>query len=154
MDYTNLDDKQLQALIERLKYPKNTISYHKIDKIIASLFGTIDINEAIIDDDDIEYVLGIYRGKYNVQKFTIHLRFKETHDHLIRIDVHPTGRHLNPDGTIITDSHIHIYSNQYKKHDAIAIPLDEFNFPNVRTIIEVYDEFVKMVNIKKTRGTD
>ena len=66
MDYTNLDDKQVQALIERLKYPKNTISYHKIDKIIASLFGTIDINEAIIDDDDIEYVLGIYRSKiYN-----------------------------------------------------------------------------------------
>lgn len=151
MDLHNLNNNQVNELLERLKYPKNTISYHKINATISALFGKIDVEELILDDDDLQYVLRIYRGKYNPDRFSIHLRFKETNDHLARIDIHPTGRHENPDGAIITSSHIHIYSDKYSKRDAVAIPLDEFNFPNVRTIIEVYEEFTKLVNIRKTR---
>lgn len=153
MDLHNLTDRDVKELIEKLKYPKNTLSYHQINNTISGMFGKIDVNEAIIDDDNIQYVLGLYRGKYEPERFSIHIRFKETHDHLIRIDVNPTNRHINPDGTLITGSHIHIYKSGQKKKDAFAIPLDEYNFPNVHTIIEVYGEFVKMVNIKKTRGT-
>lgn len=151
MDLQNLNNTQVDELLKRLKYPKNTISYQKINTIISALFGKIDIEEAILDDDDLHYILRIYRGKYNAERFSIHLRFKETNDHLARIDIHPTGRHENPDSTIVTSSHIHIYSNAFPRRDAVAIPLDEFNFPNVRTIIEVYEEFVKLTNIRKTR---
>ncbi|MFV8211989.1 DUF6978 family protein [Streptococcus pluranimalium] len=151
MDLQNLNNTQVDELLKRLKYPKNTISYQKINAIISALFGKIDIEEAILDVDDLHYILRIYRGKYNAERFSIHLRFKETNDHLARIDIHPTGRHKNPDDTIVTSSHIHIYSNAFPRRDAVAIPLDEFNFPNVRTIIEVYEEFVKLTNIRKTR---
>ncbi|HFU4000424.1 TPA: hypothetical protein ACGO3D_000515 [Streptococcus suis] len=151
MDLKNLNNAQVDELLKRLKYPKNTISYQKIYTTISSLFGKIDIEEAILDDDDLQYILRIYRGKYNAERFSIHLRFKETNDHLARIDIHPTGRHENPDGAIVTSSHIHIYSNAFPRRDVVAIPLDEFNFPNVRTIIEVYEGFVRLTNIRKTR---
>lgn len=153
MNLEQLTDQKVKELIGKLKYPKNTLSYHQINSLISAMFGKIDVNEAIIDNDDIEYILGIYRGKYHADRFTIHIRFKETNDHLIRIDVHPNNRHVNPDGTIIVGSHIHIYSSKYDKKDAIAIPLNDYDFPNIRTIVEVYSEFVKMANIKKTRGT-
>lgn len=151
MDLDKLTDSQVQELIDRLKFPKNTISYEKINTVISSLFGKIDIDEAIIDDDDLQYILHIYRGQYNPDRFSISLRFQETNNHLARIDIHPTGRHQNPDGSIITEDHIHIYSSQYEKKDAIAIPLKDYKFPNIDNIVEVYYSFVELTNIRKTR---
>lgn len=135
-------------LINRLKEPKNRLSYNQIQHHLSSLFGTIEINEAVIDDDDIEYILRIYRGRVKATRFSIHLRFKDNHQHLVRIDIDPSGRHQNPDGTIITSDHIHIYSNQFDKRDAIAVPLAQANFPNIQTIVDAFYEFENYTNIR------
>ncbi|WP_067194704.1 DUF6978 family protein [Streptococcus sp. DD10] len=149
MDYTNLTDVDVQEIIRRIKHPKNYLSYDKIYNTIASMFGKIDIDETIIDDDDIQYILHIFRGKHNAERFSIHLRLKEFTDHIVRVDIHPSNRHENPDGTIITGSHIHIYSNRYEKRDRIAIPLANSDFPNITQIVDVFSEFVNYTNIQK-----
>ena len=148
MDLDNLNNQEVQILINRLKEPKNRLSYDKIHHQLSSLFGTIDIDEAVIDDDDIEYILHIYRGRIKSTRFSIHLRFKDNHQHLVRIDIDPSGRHQNPDGTIVTSDHIHIYSNQFDKRDIIAIPLEQANFPNVQTIVDAFREFENYTNIR------
>lgn len=148
MDLNNLNDNEVNQLIQILKYPKNIISFNKTYQKISKLFDKIDEEELIIDDGDIEYILSAYQGRIEINRFSIHLRFKDTHEHLIRIDINPTGRHQNPDGSIITDNHLHIYNNHFSKKDAVAIPLKNSNFPNVNTIIDAFVEFMKYTNIQ------
>lgn len=148
-DINDIDDIDVQVLIHKLKHPIKKISYQSINKQLLSLFGKIDINEAIIDDDDdIEYILHVYRGRIDANRFSLHIRFKENNYHLIRIDINPSGHHDNPDGKRITNSHMHIYSNHQFKRDAWAVPLTQTTFPNVTTIINAFTDFEKYNNIK------
>ncbi|HEM9634215.1 TPA: hypothetical protein U3L57_000118 [Streptococcus agalactiae] len=63
MDYTNLNDSDVKEIIDRLKYPKRLLNFNEIRNAISSLFGKIDIDEAIIDDYDVQYILHILEGK-------------------------------------------------------------------------------------------
>lgn len=149
MDYGNLNDQEVQWVIKKLKYPKKLLLFEEIKITISSLFGRIDVDELIVDNDDIQYLFHIFRGKRNPERFSIHLRFKETHDILVRVDINPSNKHINPDGKIILGNHIHIYSNKYPKRDSIAIPLEESNFPNINTISDVFSEFIRYTNIRE-----
>ena len=148
MNYNDLNDQQVQELINKLKYPKNELSFNEIHTTISSLFGKIDIDEAIIDDDDIQYILHIYRGRMNPERYSIHIRFKNSHNHLVRVDINPSNRHVNPDDSIVEGNHIHIYSNHYDKKDRVAIPLEDSDFPNLTHIVDVFSEFIKYTHIK------
>ena len=148
MNLNELTDKEVQNLIARLKEPKNILSYAQINHKISAMFGKIDLDEAIIDTEDIEYILRVYRGRIEPDRFSISLRFKDNNQHLVRVDINPSGRHKNPDGTIITDSHIHIYSSKYPKRDAVAHPINFSDFPNVKTIADAFFEFEKFNHIK------
>lgn len=148
MNVNNLTDTEVQQLIHRLKHPKNIISFNETYQNISRLFGRIDIEELIIDDGDIEYILSAYQGRLEGNSFSIHLRFKENHEHLIRVDVNPRNRHMNPDGTVVTESHLHIYNNQFSRKDAVAIPLKDSPFPNISTIVDAFTEFINYTNIK------
>lgn len=148
MDINSLDDTEVDALINRLKRPKNRLSFSSVYQKINTFFGKLNIEEPIIDDDDIDYFIKIYRGRIETERFSIHLRFKENHHHLVRIDVNPNINHNNPDGTKITGSHIHIYSNKYERKDAVAIPLTGSDFPNINTIIDAFTNFLSYNNIK------
>ena len=57
MNYNALNDHEVQELINKLKYPKSLLSFNEIYTIISSLFGKIDVDEGVIDDDDIQYIL-------------------------------------------------------------------------------------------------
>ena len=149
MDYSNLTDLEVKEIIKRLKYPKRIASYSEIRAIVSSMFGTIDIDEAIIDENDTQYILHIFRGKRNYNRFSIHLRLKEFHDHIVRVDINPSNKHTNPDGEIVEGSHIHIYSNKFPRRDQIAIPLEESDFPNVTIISDLVSEFVNYTNIQE-----
>lgn len=83
----------------------------------------------------------------NPNRFSIHLRFKDSPHHLVRFDINPNNKHTNPDGTVITGSHIHIYSTQHSKKNRIAIPLKESDFPNINTINDAVIHFLEYTNI-------
>lgn len=148
MDFNNLNSQEVEMLIKRLKYPDNLIDFETAYQAINTLFGKVDVEKLIIDDDDIEYILRAYRGKIELNRFSIHIRFKNYHHHLVRVDFNPGNIHINPDGKRIKGSHIHIYNNEYDKKDQLAIPIDESDFPNVNTLIEAYIEFLTYTNIQ------
>ena len=134
MNYNALNDHEVQELINKLKYPKSLLSFNEIYTIISSLFGKIDVDAGVIDDDDIQYIIHIYRGRIKPERYNIH--------------INPSNRHLNPDGSIIEGNHIHIYSNRYDKKDSIAIPLKNSDFPNLTHIVDVFSEFIKYTHIE------
>lgn len=148
MDLDNLDDTEVQTLIDRLKHPIKEDMLNRISNEINSLFLNLDLDEKIIDTEEIEYILHVYRGRIEKDRFSIHLRFKELHHHLVRIDINPSNNtHTNPDGTTISGSHIHIYSNHYSKKDIIAIPLDKSNFPSIDNLYDAFVNFLDYNNI-------
>ncbi|WP_159543460.1 DUF6978 family protein [Streptococcus halichoeri] len=149
MDYHNLNDLEVREIIKKLKYPQKLLSFQDIKTQVSSLFGRIDLDEVVIDGDDVRYVLHIFRGQRNPNRFSIHLRFKEFHDNIVRVDINPSNKHLNPDGNVVSGNHIHIYSNKYAQRDKIAIPLEESDFPNVNLISDVFLEFINYTNIQE-----
>lgn len=111
IDTNNLNDELVKVFINRLKNIANSLSFEEATKQIYTLFGTVNLKEYIIDTEEIEYILQVKRGQREANRFSMHLRFKETHHHLVRIDIDPNIAHNNPDGRNIKGSHIHIYKN-------------------------------------------
>ncbi|QED60283.1 hypothetical protein FUT28_10485 [Enterococcus durans] len=97
--------------------------------------------------DGIEYKLHRYRHHLEKERFSIHLRFKETNDHLIRIDIN-NGSHRNPDGEIISNNHIHIYKDSEYAKDAFAYPLPT-EFTDLESIFSVLEQFLLYTNIQE-----
>lgn len=151
MDYDNLNHDEVTELINKLKYPKKIKSFEECFSTVSALFGKVNIDEPVIDrENEIEYVLHAYRGNLEAS-FSIHLRFKEFHHHLVRVDINPHNRHFNPDGKLIIDSHIHIYTSILSEmdKDKVAIPLKDSDFPNVNTLAEAFSEFIKYTHIEE-----
>ena len=48
MNYSNLDDAQVQEIINRLKHPKNQLTFDQIYNTISAMFGKIEVDETII----------------------------------------------------------------------------------------------------------
>ncbi|MBF8969954.1 hypothetical protein [Streptococcus sp. NLN64] len=149
MDLTNLTDKDIATIIKRLKMPKNEDRMTDLYYKLSSLFGKINSDIVIIDTEKLQYYLHVFRGKRNPERYSIHLRLKNLQEHIIRLDINPSNRHTNPDGTVIIGSHIHVYSNQYTKKDATAVLLSESDFPNITHIIDAFDSFLSYTNIRK-----
>lgn len=47
------------------------------------------------------------------------------------------------------EHHIHIYSNLNKRRDAIAYPISLEEFPDVLTLIETFEAFLRKAKIKE-----
>lgn len=148
IDTNNLNDELVQVLITRLKNITNPLSFEEATKQIYALFGPANLKEYIIDTEEIEYILQVKRGQREANRFSMHLRFKETHHHLVRIDIDPNIAHNNPDGRKITGSHIHIYNNiSPTQKDLFAYPLNEKDFPEINNIIDAFTAFLAYNNI-------
>lgn len=59
MDFDNLTDLEVTQLIERLKYPINRITFNAAYEKITTLFGKINFEEPIIDDEEFDYFVGV-----------------------------------------------------------------------------------------------
>ena len=55
MNYSNLDDAQVQEIINRLKHPKNQLTFDQIYNTISAMFGKIEVDEGNISgaNDDV-----------------------------------------------------------------------------------------------------
>lgn len=144
MEISNLDDSQVDSLIKELKEILNKLDINSL----STPFGRIDSRHSLISDiNGINFALSIYRGNKESGRFSLDLRFKETHDCLVRLDING-GPHKNPDGTISPSSHIHIYSNAYDKKDGYAYPIDINDFPNIENLYYASISFFDYTNIK------
>ena len=147
----DLNDEDVQILLHRLKHPSRLLDLQKLENALISLTSDeIDETKSIVDTiDDIEYWLHFFCGDPLLPKprYSIHLRFKKSNIHLIRIDIGTP--HKNPGQKRLNyEPHMHIYTNRYKKHDRIAVPLPINTFPNIKSMIACVDSFLKYTNIQ------
>lgn len=153
VDLNALNDQDIKYLINALKNPTEVFTIKDIqDKLCTlDLYGCREDAVILGIIDNIEYVLHIKTSKnyIEVNRYSIHLRFKKNNEHLIRLDV--GSGHNNPPGysSCKNVSHIHIYNPNVIPHDCIAIPLEESDFPNITTIIKAFDNFLGYTNIQK-----
>lgn len=139
----HLSDLQVKNIIISLKHMKEQLPFEMPE------FGKIKDDTAVLGTlNGIEYKLHRYRHPLQVDRYSIHLRFKETNEHIIRIDVN-NGSHRNPDGRIIKQNHIHIYKDSEFSKDAYAYELP-IHFTNLESIFSALEQFLSYTNIQET----
>lgn len=144
MDIRNLSDQEVNLIINELK-----LLLERLDmNLLSSPFGRISTTHPILSQsNDIKFKIDIYRGNREPGRFTINLRFEETNDCLVRLDVEG-GFHPNPDGSYSPNSHIHIYHNDYDKKDSYAYPIDLSEFPQIENLYNATVSFLDYANIQ------
>ncbi|CAI2579978.1 hypothetical protein AKUA1202_04830 [Apilactobacillus kunkeei] len=153
MDFENLTMMEVAKLIKQLK------SFFTSKNLSINTFGKFKEDFAIIDKkSNIEYILHIYRGKYDIHKYSIHLRFKTDHEHLVRIDMHSGVGHNNSDNSHVGKNHIHILrcKNGIKENYAYELKEIPFIYKDSQTVDfndddDLYDtcqKFISFINLK------
>lgn len=141
LDY--LTNEQVKNLIKSLKHFKQHLPIEMPE------FGLIKDDTPVLGIyEKIEYKFHRYRHPLESNRFSIHLRFKETNDCLIRLDIN-NGSHRNPDGTIIPQNHIHIYTVSDYAKDAYAYPLPG-EFTDLESIFSALEQFLVYTSIQRT----
>ena len=137
----HLNDIQVQNLINSIKQFKESLP------IEMPAFGKIKDDTLVLGVyEQIEYKLHRYRHPIDMSRYSIHLRFKETNDILIRLDIN-NGSHRNPNGEIIPQNHIHIYKDSDYAKDAFAYPLPT-EFTDLQSIFTALEQFLLYTNIR------
>ncbi|QRZ33436.1 DUF6978 family protein [Lactococcus cremoris] len=142
LDIEHLTDLEVKELISELKRVTGKFPP------LMQLYGQIK-DDTIVEGtlNNIEYKLHRYRHPIDNTRFSISLRFSQTNETLVRIDIN-NGTHKNPDKTIIPQNHIHIYkdTNTNKKDDyAAKLP---GHFQHLHDIFEALEDFLSYNNIK------
>lgn len=85
------------------------------------------------------------KGTFKLTRCTYQNRYQLSIP-LVRLDI-DTKPHRNPDNTIVSPTHIHIYREGFM--DRWAYPLDEFDvFRNTNDLIQTFLDFCEYCNIK------
>lgn len=147
MDIRDLSDDQVNLIIEELKLSLAHLDFNSLN----TPFGRVSLTNDILSQiNGIEFRLDIYRGNKEPNRFNINLRFSETNDTLVRLDING-GTHQNPDGTVAPNSHVHIYNSNYGEKDAFAYPVKLEDFPNIRTFYDASVSFLDYTNINNNQ---
>lgn len=156
INLNNLTKDNVQYLLHSLKYPSKVFEVQDIkNKLLALQVNRYKKDTVIIGVvDNIQYILHVYIPKYKSidERYSIHLRFADTYEQLIRVDI-GSGHHnpeRYPDCSNV--DHIHIYDPDRVPHDMIAFPLKDYDFPNINNIVEAFDSFLEYTNIKLKEG--
>lgn len=138
----HLNEIQVNNLIKSVKEFRENLPIEMPE------FGLIKDDTLVLGIvENIEYKLHRYRHRLEKNRFSIHLRFKETNDQLLRIDIN-NGSHRNPDGTKISQNHIHLYTDSAYNKDAFAYPLPT-EFTDLESIFEALEQFLIYTNINQ-----
>ena len=142
MDIYNLTSEEVNRLIKSLKHLKAGVLFD------SPLVGMIKDDAPLTDyTNQIEYKFHRYRHPIDTNRFSMHIRFMDSDEHLIRLDIN-NGRHRNPDGTIIEQNHLHIYNSGLDRKDAYAIPLPS----EIKYIETIFDAMINILMLKIVRG--
>ncbi|MBQ4513638.1 MAG: hypothetical protein II969_11650 [Anaerolineaceae bacterium] len=87
-----------------------------------------------------EFIINIEKKPYNPQGYTWQGRYNRDNTILLRLDINPSSRHVNP-GTdeVIVGSHLHIYTEEFE--DRYAVPFDTGNKFLSQICMEFFEQF-------------
>lgn len=142
MDLNHLEDNEVTDLISSNKHFTYRQELLDIQNRVTDLIGKIDFTGSVNDNNfDINYKIKVYRGKRDINRYSIHIRFEDVHHHLVRIDI---GSHHND----IKEDHIHIYNKNCEPRSNNVLPISKSNFPLPNDIIDALDKFLDYNNIQ------
>ncbi|ANY14370.1 hypothetical protein BCY75_05660 [Latilactobacillus curvatus] len=135
-----LTDSEVRNLINSLKNCQKEIPNE------IPLIGKIKDDTPVIDFKyHIQYKLHRYRNPIDDSRFSLHIRFKDSNEHLIRVDIN-NGTHLNPDRVKIPQNHMHIYHyDPDLSKDAVAVPLPD-EISDLSSLFSVLTDFLIYTN--------
>jgi len=90
------------------------------------------------------YLLDFYRGSFELTKYTINKRYKQT---IILLRYDSDGRHTNPDGEKFEGAHIHLYKEGY--NDKYAFSVSKIGLVETDGMEVVFNKIMHFCNIKK-----
>jgi len=102
--------------------------------------------ELISVDRKERFFMDIWRSGVVLGKYTLQNRAR-TVIILVRVDVGDTLEHTNPDDTIVSGSHIHLYREGYD--DKFASPLHQYPFQNTANIAQTLTDFARYCHIEQ-----
>lgn len=85
------------------------------------------------------FVISLFRGKINHQKYNLGARIHKNGISLLELHINRNGVHTNPDGEKIKGSHWHIYTEEHGRRQAFPIDIDDDLF--VETTIMFLEKF-------------
>ena len=89
------------------------------------------------------FILDFYRGSFELSKYTINKRYKQT---IILLRYDSGGRHTNPDEEKFEGAHVHLYREGY--NDKFAFPITTLGIVESDTMEEVFNKVMYFCNIK------
>lgn len=107
---------------------KNYVQTHSFEFPKAS--GKLEF-EVLGERRTDEFVVNIDRKGINARGCTYQGRIKSNNIILIRLDVNPTSKHVNPStGEKISGTHLHIYTEEYETREAIPFDVEDKDLYN------------------------
>jgi len=127
-----LTQKEADSLIAMLK--------KTVEKEIAFPHNKGRVEFDVVGDrrEDV-FVINISRKGINDAGASYQGRMRTRGVNLLRLDINPTSIHMNPDGEKITETHLHIYSEQHEM--AFAIPFDIENKDLYQLCYNFFEKF-------------
>lgn len=103
-------------------------------------FGETKEFEVVGDTKRDLFVVGLYRAKIRKDKYNFGARIRKDGILLLELHIGSSFRHTNPDGTEITGSHWHYYSEQYGR--AVAFPAEDIeSYRFEKNTLEFFERF-------------
>ncbi len=135
---TELKQSEIEYL---LTLEKNYVGSQKYK--YPTFGGKLNIQLSSSDKNE-EFILDVWRSHITLSKNTFQNRAKGSII-LLRLDLDPAP-HRNPDGEVITGSHLHIYKEGYG--DKIAYSLPEFfdDCTNAKDFLEKFMDYCHIIN--------
>lgn len=142
MDLEKLTDNEVNMLIDEIKTSLTNIS------INIPLVGKYKMDMKVTGKtSNLVYSFHAYRGRIE-NKYSMHIRFKETNAHLVRLCINGSAHH-NSDGTKVSGNHIHIYRFNGKYPESYAYPLEDYEFDENDPLDKALSNFIKLLHIEE-----
>lgn len=90
------------------------------------------------------YLLDFYRGSFELSKYTINKRYRQT---IILLRYDNGGCHTNPDGEKFEGAHVHFYKEGY--NDKFAFPISSIGIEESDSMEKVFNKIMYFCNIKR-----
>ena len=106
------------------------------------------VRELISLDGREKFQFDAQRGSLVLKKFTFQERARVIVP-LVRLDVGTTLRHRNPDDTLVTGSHIHVYREGYDVKFAVPLVGFPFHFQDPDNVVTTFEDFARYCHITR-----
>ena len=137
-DPIHLTQTEANQLLKMKKHCTETESYE-------FPFGGKKVKIPLVSEDRRhEFELDVHSRRIDLKKYTFGTRTRRVIT-LVRVDLRSGGRHVNPDRTVITGAHIHLYREGHGDKYAEPLPQELGNPDCAFDVLQRFMDYCKIV---------